>query len=79
MDNFTLSSESGPTKRLPKSSKQDAILHLLRTAPQITLADAVAAIGGNIYCNAEKHVGAVLSNMVNRGMIRRVKKGVYAL
>jgi hypothetical protein len=77
MDNFTLSHEPGPTKRLPKSPKQDAILHLLRTSPTITLADAVAAIG-DIYCNAEKHVGSVLSNMVNRGLIRRVKKGVYA-
>jgi predicted transcriptional regulator of viral defense system len=39
----------------------------------------VRLIGGNIYHNESKHVGAVLSNMVKRGMIRRVSPGVFAL
>lgn len=62
-----------------KSPKQSAILAALRDKPEITLAEAVQLIGGNLYCNAEKHVGVTLSNMVKRGMIQRVKPGVFCL
>jgi len=31
------------------------------------------------YHNSEKHFGDILSRMVNRGFIIRVKKGVYKL
>jgi hypothetical protein len=62
-----------------KSPKQSVILSALRHQPEITLAEAVKLIGGNLYCNAEKHVGALLSNMVKRGMIERVKPGVFRL
>ena len=59
------------------SRKQAAILRALSSVPQITLAEAVRLIGSNLYYNTEKHVGAVLSNMVRRGMIERVKRGVF--
>ena len=36
-------------------------------------------IGMNIYHNKAKHVGAILSNMVKRGLLRRVKCGVFDL
>lgn len=62
-----------------KSPKQSAILAALRDKPEITLAEAVQLIGGNLYCNAEKHVGVTLSNMVKRGMLKRVKRGVFCL
>lgn len=62
-----------------KSPKQSVILAALRDKPQITLSEAVKLIGGNLYCNAEKHVGVTLSNMVKRGMIQRVKPGVFCL
>ncbi|HAR46319.1 MAG TPA: hypothetical protein DCS05_09175 [Nitrospiraceae bacterium] len=61
------------------STKQAKILASFKTVPTLTLADAVRLIGGNIYCNAEKHVGATLSNMVRRGLIVRVKPGVFEL
>lgn len=61
------------------SPKQAAILTALRATPEMTLSEAVRLIGGNLYCNAEKHVGVMLSNMVKRGMIERVKPGVFRL
>ncbi|MFK5893244.1 MAG: hypothetical protein QM504_08495 [Pseudomonadota bacterium] len=36
-------------------------------------------IGGNIYQNKNKHVGSVMSRMVDNGLIVRIKKGVFAL
>ncbi len=61
------------------SKKQDAVLAFLREAPTITLDQAVAVIGRNLYANAKFHVGNVLSNMVKRGMLRRIKPGLFAL
>lgn len=61
------------------SQKQSAILAALGSNPEITLTEAVLLIGGNLYCNKSKHVGAVLSNMVKRGMIERVCPGVFRL
>jgi hypothetical protein len=64
---------------VPKMSrKQKIIMGALATKQSITLQDAVRLIGGNIYINAEKHTGALLSNMVKRGMIVRLKPGVFA-
>jgi predicted transcriptional regulator of viral defense system len=45
----------------------------------ITLEDATRLVGSDLYCNARKHVGAVLSRMVDRGLIERVKPGVFRL
>jgi hypothetical protein len=39
----------------------------------------VAVIGTDIYANACKHVGVTLANMVKRGMLIRIKKGVFGL
>lgn len=61
------------------SSKQGAILAAVAGSGEITLAAAVALVGGDIYQNQAKHVGAVLGNMVRRGMLRRVKPGVFSL
>jgi len=68
----------GSAGRRP-SPKQARILAALNESDEITLADAVGLIGGNLYCNAEKHVGVTLSGMVKRGMIERVKPGVFRL
>ena len=61
------------------SPKQRTIIAAIRERGEITLRGAVGLIGGDIYTNAEKHVGAVLANMVKRGMIVRVKPGVFGL
>ena len=61
----------------PRSPKQRAIVDVLQKEPHITLAAAVALIGGGIYANA--HVGALLANMVKKGMIKRLKPGVFTL
>lgn len=61
------------------SPKQAKVLAMLREKPEITLQEAVAVIGTDIYANACKHVGVTLANMVKRGMLRRIKKGVFGL
>jgi hypothetical protein len=52
---------------------------MLRTPGELTLARAVELIGGNLYANAPKHVGVTLSNMVRRGLLVRVRPGVFEL
>jgi len=59
------------------SRKQRAILSYIGENGRITLAEAVDLVGGDIYCNKNKRVGAILLNMVRRGMIKRIKRGVY--
>ena len=61
------------------SIKQRAIMKFLQHKEEITLSKAVDLIGRNLYTNAAKHVGAVLSNMVKRGLIARRKPGLYGL
>ena len=61
------------------SPKQGKVLAMLREKPEITLQEAVDVIGTDIYANACKHVGVTLANMVKRGMLRRIKKGVFGL
>jgi hypothetical protein len=77
--NLTATEASTPNRRKPLSTKQSIIIQALREQPQITLSHAICLIGRNIYHNAPKHVGAVLSNMVKRGQIVRIKPGVFQL
>jgi len=65
--------------RFPLSPKQRAVIEHLRKAGQITLTEAVCLIGRDIYANQKFHVGNVLSNMVKRGLLMRVKPGVFKL
>lgn len=59
---------------------QKSILQLAqRQGGNLTKQDAVNLIGGKYYCNAEKHVGDVLSRMVNEGMLQRIKPGQFVL
>ncbi len=63
-----------------KSPKQAAILRALSTRGKegtITLTECVELVGGNLYHNKAKHTGVVLSNMVKRGMLKRIKPGLY--
>ena len=61
------------------SVKQAAIINALQDRETITLTEATGLIGRNYYCSAEKNTGVVLSNMVKRGLIVRVKPGVFKL
>ncbi|MDV7393399.1 hypothetical protein RZS08_18645 [Arthrospira platensis SPKY1] len=78
-EGHSLATTTGSAVGRRPSPKQAKILAALKDADEITLADAVKLIGGNLYCNAEKHVGVTLSGMVKRGMIERVKPGVFRL
>ena len=61
------------------SRKQQSVLRAAKMNGFITLKEAVRIVGGDIYANAEKHVGAILSNMVRRRMLVRVKPGTFKL
>ncbi len=61
------------------SPHQRAVVTYLKANHTITSAQATALIGRHIYANAEKHVGATLSRMVDRGLIVRVKRGHFRL
>jgi len=63
------------------SRKQTIVMEWLRmNAPHpLTIRTAVGLIGGNIYDNHGKHVGALLSNMVRRGLLQRTRPGEFVL
>lgn len=61
------------------SPKQNAVIEYLSKYDSISLDFAVALIGGDLYANAREHVGALLANMVRRGLIVRVKPGIFKL
>lgn len=63
----------------PTSRKQKAIIEYLTLNKEMTLAQATELVGGNVYYNQRKHTGALLSNMVARGLIQRKSPGSFAL
>lgn len=46
---------------------------------EVTKKQVVEAIGGNYYCNGDKHVGDRLSRMVKSNLLVRVKPGVFRI
>ena len=61
------------------SRKQQSVIRSAKTNGFVTLKEAVRLVGGDVYANAEKHTGAILSNMVKQGMLIRVKPGTFKL
>ena len=59
------------------SSKQAVLMLELQKCGTLTLARAIELVGQDIYDNRAKHVGAILTRMVKRGLIVRVKPGVF--
>ncbi len=57
--------------------RQNAILATFSGRESFTKSEAVDLLGSGYYCNASKYVGEILSRMVKRRLIRRVKRGVY--
>lgn len=46
----------------------------------ITKQEAMCIYGVNTYyCNAQKHVGEILTRMVNNGMLERLKPGHFKI
>lgn len=75
------SADCGESRAAPKanSPKQRAIIADVNLNGQISLAEATALVGKNVYANAEKHTGALLANMVKKGLLVRIKPGVFSL
>ena len=61
------------------SDKQKIILEFIKKSKDATITkkEAVELIGGCYYTNESKHTGDVLSRMVNRGLLKRIKNGVF--
>lgn len=58
---------------------QQNILRYLQTVEQATLVEIGKGTGISYYCNTEKHLGAVMSRMVKRNMVERVKPGTFRM
>lgn len=79
-DNDPRRDPEAPARKSPlPSSKQRRVIEYLRQHGSITTKQAVELIGRNLYANAAHHVGATLRRMVARGMIERVKPGLFTL
>lgn len=59
-----------------KTRKQQKIIEFLMTHETMTKNDAMGLID-DYYCNGAKHVGDILSRMVKRGFIERIKPGLF--
>ena len=62
---------------MTRSPKQEKIMAHLRDNKTISLDEATALVGTNVYYNKKKYVGQVLSRMNKAGLIERVKPGLY--
>lgn len=62
------------------TSKQKAIINYLHYIQNtITLSEAVEIIGKNIYANKERYVSLAMARMVKKGLIKRIKLGLFEL
>lgn len=62
------------------SEKQKSILDFAsKNENKISKKQAVSLIGGCYYCNEKKHVGDVLSRMVNSKLLNRIKNGHFEI
>ena len=59
------------------SQKQATVMNYVREHGWIDLTKATYLPGFGYYCNERKHTGALLSNMVKRGLLVRTKPGVF--
>ena len=57
--------------------KQLEIQKYLSTVPSATIDEIYANVSFSYYCNANKHLGEILSRMVKSGKIERIKKGLF--
>jgi predicted HTH transcriptional regulator len=64
---------------VPLNNDQREVIALLKKQGTLTSEQAVKIFGRRIYCNATDHIGRRLARMVKRGLIVRLKPGVFAL
>lgn len=62
-----------------KVSKKQQILIYLTSVKEANISEIYKNVSFNYYCNANKHLGAVLSNLVKTRKIERVKNGVFKI
>ena len=58
---------------------QQQVLDYLKIAEVAPLSEIYDHCNVNYYTNASKHFGALLSRMVQRGQLERVKNGVFRI
>lgn len=58
---------------------QRAIYNFVRSKGTATKEEIFSFTGDPYYRNGEKYIGERLSRMVNAGMLKRVKPGVFAV
>jgi hypothetical protein len=58
---------------------REQVLQYLRTVEKATLWEINQGIKHRYYANGAKHLGAVLSRLVNRGLVERIKKGAFRI
>lgn len=58
---------------------QSTVLHFLSTVESATLREVYDNCNLSYYRNWAKHTGDVMSRLVKKGRVRRVKRGVFAL
>ncbi len=61
------------------SDHQKSILNFLRTVESASKEEIYNNSSLNYYHNWQKHAGDVLSRMVKLGIIKRIKRGSYAI
>lgn len=60
-------------------TQRKIILEYVFQNGEITKKKAVELTGHFYFCNEEKHVGDILSRMVNSGKLERIKNGLFKL
>lgn len=61
------------------SHKQGLIVAFMRGKESVTKKEITEKYGFWYYTNEAFHIGALLSNMVKRGILIRIKKGVFKI
>jgi|GEM_PF-1958904 len=65
--------------KAPSKKQKQIIDFILQNDNKITKQQAVELIGACYYCNASKHVGDVLSRMVQSKLLNRIKNGLFEI
>lgn len=60
-------------------NKQTIILNYLKEVKQATLQEIIDNTGFYYYCNAKKHYGSIMKNLINSGKVRRIRNGVFTI